>query len=171
MAASHRPDTVRPRARRALNAEKRLASIAANRPVFRLFLSIRSNVPACSLRKRLQLNDDGEELTPPESGGEEPEPEDVNPAREDEDEEQGAEEAPLDSEDEGEDDDVLVTLAQAMPSGYTVGPPPPSEVLEYKGAQAGELVERIILFNWAGVGWSEGHVVHENTDGRDACLG
>jgi hypothetical protein len=119
-----------------------------------------------ALRKRLQLNDDGEELTPPESGGEEPEPEDVNPAREDEDEEQGAEEAPLDSEDEGEDDDVLVTLAQAMPSGYTVGPPPPSEVLEYKGAQAGELVERIILFNWAGVGWSEGHITRANTDGR-----
>ena len=43
---------------------------------------------------------------------------------------------------------------------------PSSEVLEYKGAQASELVGQIILFNWAGVGWSEGHVVRENTDGR-----
>ena len=32
--------------------------------------------------------------------------------------------------------------------------------------RATHAAELVSLFNWAGVGRSEGHVVHENTDGR-----
>ena len=76
------------------------------------------------------------------------------------------EEEPLDSEDDAEDGDELVTVEQAMPSGMKVGLPPPAEVLEYKGERASELVEREILFNWAGTGWAAGRITKANTDGR-----
>jgi hypothetical protein len=121
-----------------------------------------------TLRKRLQpLDNDGEEeLTLPQPDEEEPEPEDVNPQLDDDDDERQVEEEALDSDDDAEDDDVLVTVEQAMPSGFKVGPPPPAELLEYKGARAGELVDRNILFNWAGTGWAVGCITHPNTDGR-----
>ena len=59
-----------------------------------------------------------------------------------------------------------MTVEQAMPSGMKVGLPPPAEVLEYKGERASELVEREILFNWAGTGWAAGSITKANTDGR-----
>lgn len=117
-----------------------------------------------TLRKRLQLDDDGEELTLPEYNGEEPEPEDVNPEREEE--EQEAEEEPLDSEDDAEDGDELMTLQAVMPEGFKVAEAPSEAQLEFKGAQAEELVGRIIIFNWAAVGWCKGVITSTNRDGR-----
>ena len=75
-------------------------------------------------------------------------------------------EEPLDSEDDGEDGDSLVTLQAVMPDGFKVAPPPSAEQLEFKSAQAQQLVGRGILFNWAAVGWCKGEIVSANTDGR-----
>eukprot|EP00966_Prymnesium_polylepis_P028653 664102-Prymnesium_polylepis.1 len=53
-----------------------------------------------------------------------------------------------------------------MPDGFKVAPPPSPEQLEFKSAQAQQLVGRGILFNWAAVGWCKGEITSANTDGR-----
>ena len=118
-----------------------------------------------SLRKRLQLEDNDEALTSAEDDGEEPEPEDINPPFEEDEERQAGEDA-LDSDDDAEADDVLVTLEAAMPSGFKVAAAPSAEQLEFKSAQAQELVGQLIVFNWAAVGWCKGNITSANTDGR-----
>ena len=50
---------------------------------------------------------------------------------------------------------------------YTqVAPAPDEAVLVYKSDRAKELLNKSILFNWAGVGWCAGNIIRVNTDGR-----
>ena len=117
-----------------------------------------------TLRRRLQLEDD--ELQEEEMwANEEPEPDDVNPQLEEDDGREVVEE-PLDSEDDGEDDDLLVKLQAVMLDGFKVASAPSAAQLEFKSSHAQELVGRCILFNWAAVGWCKGEIVSANTDGR-----
>jgi len=68
----------------------------------------------------------------------EPEPEDVNPLRD--------EEADLDSEDDG--DEQLQSFIQ--PKGFQVAAAPPASQLDYSDLVARKvLIGRTILFNWA----------------------
>ena len=75
-------------------------------------------------------------------------------------------EEPLDSEDDGEDDDVLVKLQAVLPDGFKVASAPSAAQLEFKSTHAQELIGRRILFNWAAVGWCKCEIVSANTDGR-----
>ena len=120
-----------------------------------------------TLRRRLQLEDETllEEIVAETWDDEEPEPEDVNPQLEEDDGREVVEE-PLDSEDGGDDDDLLVTLQAVMPDKFKVGSAPPAEQLVFKSAQGQQLVGRTILFNWAAVGWCKGEITSANTDGR-----
>ena len=120
-----------------------------------------------TLRRRLQLEDETllEEIVAETWDDEEPEPEDVNPQLEEDDGREVVEE-PLDSEDDGDDDDLLVTLQAVMPDKFKVGSAPPAEQLVFKSAQGQQLVGRTILFNWAAVGWCKGEITSANTDGR-----
>lgn len=87
-----------------------------------------------------------------ELDGVEPEPEDVNPELEDRGDgvpdPQAVQLDQLDSEDDADDDDILISLQDALPSGFKVAEAPSPEQLQFKGARAQELVGRCILFNW-----------------------
>ena len=100
----------------------------------------------------------------------EPEPDDVNPPLEDlgaaAEESDGEAAVELDSEDEYEEGDELISLEAAMPTGYEVSPPPLAEQLVFRSERAVELVGRRLLFNWAAVGWLEGEITAANTDAR-----
>ena len=65
-----------------------------------------------------------------------------------------------------EEGDELISLEEAMPSGYEISPPPLEEQLMFRGERAVELVGRRLLFNWAAVGWLEGEITAANTDAR-----
>ena len=108
-----------------------------------------------TLRRRLQLEaPDGQA---PTYEGEEEEPEDVNPVLEPQQEEaEDTAELPLDSSDDEDQEDVLITAEAALPAGYRWALPPDAEALEYKHAQGAQLVARLILFNWKAVGWCAG---------------
>ena len=115
------------------------------------------------LRKRLQLEAPPDAL-PDVPLDVEPEPEDVNPPAEEEEVE--GDEDPLDDDDDPEEEDDLVAFVACMPQGYKVAMAPPKEQLECRAVHANELVGRLILFNWAAVGWCQGVITHSNTDGR-----
>lgn len=124
-----------------------------------------------TLRRRLQLDStEGQPLTEEEEGAVEPEPDDVNPPLEDlgaaAEESDGEAAVELDSEDEYEEGDELISLEAAMPTGYEVSPPPLAEQLVFRSERAVELVGRRLLFNWAAVGWLEGEITAANTDAR-----
>jgi hypothetical protein len=124
-----------------------------------------------TLRRRLQLDStEGQQLTREEQDAVEPEPDDVSPALEElaaaEEESDCSDDAALDSEDEHEEGDELISLEEAMPSGYEISPPPLEEQLMFRGERAVELVGRRLLFNWAAVGWLEGEITAANTDAR-----
>ena len=127
--------------------------------------------PSCSdtlplIRRRLQLDADELQQFGEHASGEESEPEDINPQVEDDDSRQ-VDEAAFDSSDEGEDNDVRISITSAIPPGYqVVVAPPPTEQLEYKGALCQVLVGRRILFNWCAVGWCAGTITSANSDGR-----
>ena len=94
-----------------------------------------------------------------EEEGEEPEPPDEDPGWEPDPEDPDADPLPeLDSEDEPDEDDELVTLTDAVPAGMQVAAPPEAELLEYKSAAGVALVGRSIIFNWVGVGWCAGTI-------------
>ena len=113
------------------------------------------------LRRRLQLDAEAE---PPEmDDGVESEPEDINPLPEDEDYQRAAI-STLDSSDDEEDEAQLITLESALVSGMRVAPPPPLEQLEFKSLAAKELKERLILYNWPGLGWCAGRIRRPSAD-------
>ena len=115
-----------------------------------------------TLRRRLQLDDGAANNVAADTeqeDAEEPEPDDVNPTREGE--------AELDSSDDEDADDSLISAEMAMPDGFKLSEiMPQAEQLLYKGARAKELIGKSILFNWRGVGWVDGNIVRCNTDGR-----
>ena len=124
-----------------------------------------------TLRRRLQFDSaEGQPLTEEEQDAVDPEPDDVNPPLEElgaEDAEgEGSDVADLDSEDEHEEGDQLISLEEAMPSGYEVSTPPLEEQLVFRSERAAELVGFRLLFNWAAVGWLEGVITAANTDAR-----
>ena len=123
-----------------------------------------------TLRRRLQLDapeEQQEGLQDSLDEGEEPEPEDVDPGREPE---QGDDNL-IDSSDDEDPNDILVTLTAATPTGYQVGPTPDAEQLEYKHSRGEELIDKLILFNWTAVGWCAGTIQNTNTDGRKKIKG
>ena len=123
------------------------------------------------LRKRMQL-DDTDAHADLDDAGVESEPEDINPeaeVAEDQDAEQ-----PLDSSDEEQDKDdtiILITLAAVLPKDYTIAPTPSTEQVTFRNEHAGELVDKKIIFNWAGYGWSVGTITGANTDKRKKYKG
>ena len=72
----------------------------------------------------------------------------------------------IDSPDDEDPNDILVTLATATPTGYQVGPMPDAEQPEYKHSRGEKLIDRLILFNWTAVGWCAGKIQNTNADGR-----
>ena len=57
---------------------------------------------------------------------------------------------------------LSLRLGSAIPAGYVVGPPPSEVQLEFRSERAMELVDKLILFNWQGVGWCQGRIVSPN---------
>jgi hypothetical protein len=107
------------------------------------------------LRRRLQL-EAHDEAPPPESDeGEELEPEDVNPEREDDEDVVGCGQgdSTLDSSDDETNEAELFTFESALGEGLRVAPAPTPEQLEFKHASAKELKDKVIVYNWAGFGW------------------
>ena len=84
------------------------------------------------------------------------EPEDENPPAEEEERE--GDEPPLDSEDDVSDDDELATFESALPPGMSVAPAPSQVQLEFKNAAGKDLKDRLIMFNWAALGWWCGRI-------------
>ena len=124
-----------------------------------------------TLRRRLQLDStEGQQLTEEEQDAVEPEPDDVNPPLEelgaDGEKSDCSDDAALDSEDEHEEGDELISLEDAMPSGYEISSPPLEEQLVFRSERAVELVGRGLLFNWAAVGWLLGEITAANSDAR-----
>ena len=117
------------------------------------------------LRRRLQLDADGVVQEPEE--GEEPEPEDINPQPEGDGvgEHCATGDNVLDSTDDEDDEAQLFTFESALGNGMRVSESPPSEEqLEFKHAAAKELKDKLILYNWSGLGWCAGHIRRPSGD-------
>ena len=98
------------------------------------------------LRRRLQLDvpDDGQ--VPDD--GEESEPEDLNPEREEGDAERNTVGGDfLDSSDDEVDEAQLISFENALVSQMRVAPPPSTGQLEFKNTIAKELKDRVIMYN------------------------
>ena len=121
------------------------------------------------LRKRLQLQDTsgGDDADEP-TDSVEPEPEDLNPDFEVE--EQENQEAPLDSSDDEEVGDTPCSFADAMPANFVQAAlPPTQEMLQFSpqaSTAADELVDRWILYMWPAVGWCAGRISARNSNYR-----
>ena len=113
------------------------------------------------LRRRLQLDVNDEGQVPDD--GEESEPEDLNPER-DEGEQGTAGGDYLDSSDDENDTSKLITFESALVSNMRVAPPPPAEQLEFKNTSSKELKDRVILYNWTGFGWAAGRIRRPSGD-------
>ena len=115
------------------------------------------------LRRRLQF--DASEVEPEESQLVEPEPDDFNPEREEEDCVGGAADQQLDSSDDEDDEDKLLTFESALISGMRVASAaPPQMQLEFKSVAAKELKDKVILYNWIGLGWCAGRIRRPSFD-------
>ena len=120
------------------------------------------------LRRRLQLDavaeDDSEAERLRVSGFEvEPEPEDENPEPEVVHDARAREE-PLDSSDDASESDELATFESVLPSGMRVALAPLQAQLEFKSPTAKELKGRLIMYNWASLGWWLGTLRRPSAD-------
>ena len=95
----------------------------------------------------------------------EPEPEDINPEREDEAGPAGvADDHVLDSSDDEIDETELFTFESALPSGMRVASPPSALQLEFKNAAGKELKDKPMVYNWTGLGWCAGWIRRPSGD-------
>ena len=66
----------------------------------------------------------------------------------------------------------LMELNKAMPLGYKVASNRPSlEQLTFRNEHAGELLDKLILFNWCAIGWTLGKITSINKDARKKVKG
>lgn len=114
------------------------------------------------LRRRLQL--DADEVQADVGDFVEPEPDDVNPQAEELEVGAHENENELDSSDDEDDEDKLITFESALVSGMRVAPPPTLLQLEFKSLAGKELKDKVVLYNWIGLGWCAGSIRRQSAD-------